>query len=135
MLPSLEVEQTIQGVVPKGSEISGGETRRFRGEIDALADSASLDQQIAIHAVAQGLGGVSEMTDSEEGHRAAARLVLAQARADESAAQVGLPQWDEARVVWLGPIEAGVDVRDAVHREQQLQLPGRGQQGMAGGRI
>ena len=134
-LPSLEIEETIQGVVPKGCEVSGGVTCRFRGEVDALADATRFDQQIAIPAVAQGLGGVSEMTDSEEGDRAGPRLVLAQASADESAAQVGLPQQDESPSVWLVPIEAGLHVCDAVHREQQLDLPGWSERRMADGRV
>ena len=38
-LSSIEVEQSVQVVVPKGGEVSGGQARRFRGQVDALADA------------------------------------------------------------------------------------------------
>ena len=39
-LSSIQVEQSIQVVVPKRSEVSSGQARRFCGQVDALADAA-----------------------------------------------------------------------------------------------
>ena len=114
-LVGYQVEITVHLIIVEGADAGRTQSKRFSGEIQAVADSACFKMHIAITTVAIGASGTLEIADHRKSHAGVTGEVLPEAQASGRDALVATLD-----LLQLGTLRPEpVDARVVTHRRDE----------------
>src|SRR5271165_711645 len=115
-----QVEIAVDFLVEKCANAGGAQPERFRGEIQAMADSAGFEMHIAITAVAMSANGAFDIADHRERHAGVSGEILPEAQARGRDTLVAMLDPLQLGTLWPEPVYAGFQAMDAMDVQVEL---------------